>query len=194
VIGTSIADYDEDGSPDIFLVYANAQNRLLINNGVGKFVDKTDWLLPKISDQSTHADWADFDLDGDNDLLVTNKAITKSYQSYSGETCYFLENIGSGRFVKKPNKMLPVAQAFRVYLLDANGTGVSDVIILAKNGLHYLIGEGEWSFTIETKKRFPQTSPMREMSFGDVNGDGFLDILGLVTKNNSPKLWLNRVE
>jgi len=43
-------------------------------------------------------------------------------------------------------------------------------------------------------KRFPQTSPMREMSFGDINRDGFLDILGLVAKNNNPKLWLNRVE
>ena len=45
-IGTSIADYNQDGSPDVFLVYGNAQNRLLINNGVGKFVDKTDRLLP----------------------------------------------------------------------------------------------------------------------------------------------------
>ena len=193
-IGTSIADYNQDGSPDVFLVYGNAQNRLLINNGVGKFVDKTDRLLPKILDQSTHADWADFDLDGDNDLLVTNKEIAKRYQSYSDETCYFLENVGAGRFIKKPNKMLPVSPAIRVYLLDANGTGIPDVIILAKKGLHYLIGEGKWRFSIETEKRFPQTSPMREMSFGDVNRDGFLDILGLVAKNNNPKLWLNRVE
>ena len=194
VIGTSIADYDQDGSLDVFLVYADAQNRLLINNGVGKFVDKTGWLLPTILDQSTHADWADFDLDGDNDLLVTNKEIAKHYQSYSDETCYFLENVGAGRFIKKPNKMLPVAPAVRVYLLDANGTGIPDVIILAKKGLHYLIGEGKWRFSIETEKRFPQTSPMREMSFGDINRDGFLDILGLVAKNNNPKLWLNRVE
>ena len=90
--------------------------------------------------------------------------------------------------------MLPVAPAARVYLLDANGTGIPDVIILAKKGLHYLIGEGKWRFSIETEKRFPQTSPMREMSFGDINRDGFLDILGLVAKNNNPKLWLNRVE
>ena len=90
--------------------------------------------------------------------------------------------------------MLPVGPAVRVYLLDANGTGIPDVIILAKKGLHYLIGEGKWSLSIETEKRFPQTSPMREMSFGDINRDGFLDILGLVAKNNNPKLWLNRVE
>ncbi len=193
LVSTSIADYDQDGFPDVFLVYGNGQNRLLINNGVGKFVDKTNWSLPKILDQSTHADWADFDLDGDNDLLVTNKAIAKRYLSYSDETCYFLENIGSGRFIKKSHKILPVVPVTRVYLLDANGTGIPDAIILTTKGVKYLIGKGNWNFSSETQKRFPQTKPMREMSFGDINGDGFLDILGLVAKNNTPKLWLNRI-
>jgi hypothetical protein len=193
VIATSIADYNQDGALDVFLVYGNAQNRLLINNGVGKFIDKTETFLPKIIDQSTHADWADFDLDGDNDLLVTNKMVEESFQSYSGETTYFLENIGSGRFVKKPNKIFPARSLLRVYLLDANGTGISDVIILSEKGLLYLVGKGKWDFSVETKKRFPQTNPMSEMSFGDINGDGFLDLVGITAKNNHPKLWLNRV-
>jgi hypothetical protein len=177
----------------VFLVYDNGQNRLLINNGVGKFLDKTESFLPKIIDQSTHADWADFDLDGDNDLLVTNKMVEKSFQSYSGETAYFLENIGSGRFVKKSNKIFPTRSLLRVYLLDANGTGIPDVIILSEKGPLYLVGKGKWDFSVETKKRFPQTNPMSEMSFGDINGDGFLDLLAITAKNNHPKLWLNRV-
>ena len=32
------------------------------------------------------------------------------------------------------------------------------------------------------------------MRFGDINGDGFLDLLGITAKNNYPKLWLNRVK
>ena len=193
IVGTSIADYDKDGLPDGFLVYGNGQNRLLMNNGVGRFFDKTDWLLPRILDQSTDADWADFDLDGDNDLLVTNKVIKERYQSYYQETCYFLENDGDGRFLKKPSKKLSSIPASRVYLLDANGTGIPDAIILHNKGLYYMVGQGQWDFSVETEKRFPQTSPMKEMAFGDINGDGFLDLLGIVAKNNNPRLWLNRV-
>ena len=145
-------------------------------------------------DQSSHADGADFELDGDNDLLVTNRAIKKRYKKHPRETCYFLENDGYGRFLKRPSKKLPSVPAFRVYLLDANGTGIPDVIILNDNGPHYMVGKGKWNFSVETEKRFPETSPMKEIAFGDVNGDGFLDLLGIASRNNSPKLWLNRVE
>jgi len=194
IVGTSIADYDGDGLPDVFLVYDNGQNRLLMNNGVGQFVDKTDRLLPGIKGQSTHADWADFDMDGDNDLLVTNKAIKKRYQSHSRETCYFLENDGYGRFRKKSSGELPSAPAFRVYLLDANGTGIPDAIILTKGGPYYMVGKGKWGFSVETNKRLPGISPVKEMTFGDINGDGFLDVLGVSAGKRTPRLWLNRVK
>ena len=192
IVDTSIADYDKDGFLDIFLVYGNGQNRLLINNGVGKFIDKTDWLLPTILDQSTSADWADFDLDGDNDLLITNNSIEKRYQSYSKEMSYFLENDGYGKFHKRSNNKLPSVKASRVYLLDANGTGIPDAIILNKKRIYYLVGKGKWRFSLETKKRFSEISPVKEIVFGDIDGDGFLDLLGIET-NNNPKLWLNRV-
>ena len=74
---------------------------------------------------------------------------------------------------------------------DENPLNISHYV--TKKGLKYLIGKGKWRFTSEAQKRFPQTRPMREMSFGDINGDGFLDMLGLVAKNNNPKLWLNRI-
>lgn len=194
IAATSIADYDGDRLPDVFLVYGNGQNRLLINNGVGKFADRTTRLLPMILDQSTHADWADFDLDGDNDLLVTNRVIKKRYRAHARETCYFLENDGRGRFRKKPHNKLPGEPVHRVYLLDANGTGLPDAILLGETGPHFMIGRGKWEFSVDTGKRLPPTRRLEEMTFGEINGDGFLDLLAIAAPSRKPLLWLNRVK
>ena len=102
IVGTSFADYDSDGATDVFLVYENGLNVLLINNGVGKFIDKSRTFLPRISDESVYADWADFDDDGDNDLLVVNKSIRSRDRSHSDEFCYMLVNQGHGYFKKGP--------------------------------------------------------------------------------------------
>jgi len=184
IVATSIADYSGDGIRDIFLVYGNGQNRLLLNNSVGKFADKTSDLMPVIHSESAHADWADFDGDGDNDLLVVN--------SGAGETCYFLENDGKGRFTKRSDKILPPGPTSRVYLLDANGDEIPDILLLSENTAVYLQGKGKWKFTIETVRRLPRSIRFSEMVFGDIDDDGNLDIFGIDPDSGKGKLWLNR--
>ncbi len=70
-MGVAIADYDNDGFPDIYVSNFGA-NELYRNNGDGTWrelgtiagVDNADW--------GASAAWADIDLDGDLDLYVTN--------------------------------------------------------------------------------------------------------------------------
>jgi len=186
IAGVFFADYDGDGIRDIFLTYGNARNRLLLNNSLGKFTDSTDGRLPAIQGETTHADWADFDGDGDNDLLVLNR------RTQSNETIYFLENNGEGRFTKRSAKSLPVKTASRVYLLDANGNGIPDALILSAGKVYYLQGKGEWQFSDETMRRFSRARSLTEMAFGDIDDDGYLDILGIDSKYRKGNLWLNR--
>lgn len=190
----SFADYDGDGVVDVFLVYGGGQNRLLINNGLGKFTDRTVSHIPRILDDSLHADWADFDEDGDNDLLVVNREIDPHYRGYSGETVYFLENTGGGNFKKRSHKMLPRLPSYKVYLLDANGNTKPDALILTSKGVYYLQGRGRWEFVDETRKRLPRFRFFRKMDFADINQDGFLDLFALSPTPGRSRIWLNRFD
>ncbi len=186
IAGAFFADYDGDGIRDIFLTYGNGRNRLLFNNSLGKFTDNTAGYLPALQGETTHADWADFDGDEDNDLLVLNR------RAQSKELCYFLENNGKGRFTKKSHKALAVGAASRVYLLDANGNGIPDALILSAGQTHYLQGKGEWKFSDETMRRLPRFRQSTEMAFGDIDDDGYLDVFSVDSKNRTARLWLNR--
>jgi hypothetical protein len=186
IVGTFFADYNGDGIRDIFLTYRNGRNRLLFNNSLGKFTDHTASRLPLIQGETTHADWADFDGDGDNDLLVVSR------RTQSDEANYFLENNGEGRFTKRSAQALAVETGSRVYLLDANGNGIPDVLILNAGETHFLQGQGKWKFSVETVRRLPRTRQMMEMAFGDMDDDGYLDIFGIDPTARKGKLWLNR--
>jgi hypothetical protein len=190
----SFADYDGDGVVDVFLIYARGQNRLLINNGIGKFVDRTASHIPRIIDDSQHADWADFDGDGDNDLLVVNQSIKKLYRAYSGETTYFLENTGGGHFRKRSHKILPRFPSYKGYLLDANGNTKPDILILTSKGVYYLQDRGRWGFTNQTDRRLPRFRFFKKMAFADVNQDGFLDLFALSPTPGRSRIWLNRFD
>ena len=190
--GASFADYDGDGAVDVFLIYRKGQNRLLINNGVGKFSDRTLSSLPRILDDTMHVDWADFDQDGDNDLLVINRSINMIYRGYSMEINYFLENEGGGNFRKRSHKILPRVPSKKVYLLDGNGNTLPDVLILTTEGVYYLKGRGKWQFSDETLRRLPRFKKFDQMTFGDINKDRFLDLFAWSRK--SSRLWLNQFD
>lgn len=192
ILDASFADFDGDGVVDIFLVYRKGQNRLLINNGVGKFSDLTDSRIPRILDDSMHADWADFDQDGDNDLLIVNQSIHKIYRGHPEETNYFLENTGGGNFRKRSHKILPRLPSKKVYLLDGNGNTRPDALILTAEGVYYLQGRGKWRFSDETIRRLPRLKKFDQMTFGDINQDQFLDLFAW--SRQSARLWLNRFD
>jgi len=189
IVGASFADYDDDKNLDIFLVNGEGQNVLLLNNGLGQFKDRTSELLPAIKDRSAHADWADFDLDGDNDLLVVNRG-----KLATGETSYFLVNHGRGYFKKAEFKASPKAAFQAVYLLDANGSEFPDILLLSENGIHFLRGLGKWRFWKESRRRLPFNDKFHALTFADINKDEFLDIFAYAKREGRGVLWINTFE
>jgi hypothetical protein len=156
---------------------------------LGRFEDRTSELLPAIRDRSAHADWDDFDQDGDNDLLVVNRE-----ELSAGETSYFLVNHGSGYFKRAEFKASPKAAFQAVYLLDANGSEFHDIILLSDNGIHFLRGLGKWRFWKESRRRLPFNEKFHELTFADIDRDSFLDIFGYDQKEGRGVLWMNTFE
>jgi enediyne biosynthesis protein E4 len=114
-MGVAIADYDNDGFPDI-LITCVGQNRLFKNTGKGTFLDVTKSAgLGNRRAFSTSAIWFDYDRDGlldlfvcnyvkwsaDHDVFCSRDGHHKSYctpEAYRGETCWLFHNRGNGTF------------------------------------------------------------------------------------------------
>jgi len=114
-MGVAVADYNNDGFPDI-LITCVGQNRLFLNTGKGTFRDATKASgLAGRSAFSTSALWFDYDRDGYLDLFVCNyvnwspehdvfcslDGKNKSYctpEAYHGETWWLFRNRGNGTF------------------------------------------------------------------------------------------------
>lgn len=125
-------DYDKDGDVDIFVGgrvvgYAygkNPRSYLLINNGKGEFSDKTKTLASKLErfGMVTDACWADFDNDGDMDLIVVGE--------FASITLF--ENQG-GKLIEKvitdaTTEMSTAGLWHSVNVADFDGDGDIDVV------------------------------------------------------------------
>ena len=148
-MGVAIADYNNDGFPDI-LITAVGQNRLFQNTGRGTFVDVTEKSgLGGRSGFSTSALWFDYDRDGLLDLFVCNyvrwspehdvfcsvDGKTKSYctpEAYLGSTCWLFRNRGNGTFedvTAKSGIFDTTSKSLGVAMLDYDHDGWPDLFV-----------------------------------------------------------------
>jgi enediyne biosynthesis protein E4 len=148
-MGVAIADYDNDGFPDL-LITAVGQNRLFHNTGNGSFVDVTAKAgLGGRNAFSTSAMWFDYDRDGLLDLFVCNyvkwspehdvfcsvDGKNKSYctpEAYHGATCWLFRNRGNGSFedvTSKSGIFDTTSKSLGVAMLDYDRDGWPDIFV-----------------------------------------------------------------
>ncbi|MBZ5636026.1 MAG: CRTAC1 family protein [Acidobacteriia bacterium] len=148
-MGVAVADYDNDGFPDIF-VTAVGQSRLFHNTGQGRYVDVTEKAgLGGRDSFSTSAMWFDFDRDGRLDLFVCNyvkwsaehevfcsvDGTHKSYctpEAYRGSTCWLFRNKGDGTFedvTAKSGIFDTTSKSLGVASIDYDHDGWPDLLV-----------------------------------------------------------------
>jgi hypothetical protein len=210
-LGVTTGDYNRDGWPDLYVANDATPNHLWINRHDGTFADEGVLSGAALNaagnpEGSMGIASGDFDLDGDEDLLVTNLA---------GETFVLYENDGSGNFSDQRTRSglaAPTAAmtGFGTDWLDYDNDGWLDVFF-ANGGVNTIAAQRGQPRPLKMKnqlfrnaagKRFEDVSAMagpsfaepevgRGAAFGDIDNDGDEDIL--VTSNGGPlRLLLNQ--
>lgn len=160
-------DFDKDGDIDIMLAMEFGSNLLLINNGKGKFTLGAD--MPKTRRDSEDITVADFDGDGDSDVIIVSE---------DDQTNEYYLNQGAGRFVDVSERLPLKGESNAVVSADINGDGAIDVIIGNVGRLGVLINDGKGYFVDESKKRLPYKSHrVQDLVLVDIDNDGDIDIL-----------------
>jgi hypothetical protein len=213
-MGVSVADYDNDGHPDLF-VTNYGRNVLYHNNGDGTFTDVTrkSGLAGDTTLSSTGSTWLDYDRDGRLDLYVGHYvAYDPNYQyyyaaqrfpgplAYHGQPDALYHNNGDGTFTdvtRKAGVYNPEGRAMGVGSTDIDDDGNPDIFVPNDGMENYLYrNNGNGTFTniaLQSGTAFSERGEAASAmtpEFGDIDLDGKTDIF--VPDLGYCSLYMNR--
>jgi hypothetical protein len=198
-MGITVADYNNDGYPDLYLSNYGP-NVLLKNNGNGTFSDVTEHAMVAGGNEcSVGAVWFDYDNDGLLDLYVGNYLnFDPNYKyyyapdgfpspmAYDAQKDVLYHNKGNDTFedVTKSMGINDIdGRAMGVGAADYDNDGFVDIYVANDHTLNYLWhndgGKGFTDRATMTGTAFGQAGESAismAVDFADYNGDGLLDI------------------
>lgn len=183
----SWADYDGDGGLDVLL--SNEAGVRLYRNAGGEFSDVTASVLPPAIAEAkgpAGAAWADYDGDGQVDLLLAAPALL-----HNDKGKFALKTAGLGL----QTQLAPQDAGW----FDANGDGRPDILLSGRQGTALLLNTGQeperFKSAGSTWGLLPGAAPAYGgLSLADFDGDGFADFLchqgkGLLFHNEEGKSY-----
>jgi hypothetical protein len=168
------ADLDGDGDKDLVLAMEFAPNVILINDGRGNFTDESSARLPQINRDSEDIAVADFDKDGDLDIIFVSEDDMRLNRRPTHE--YYLNN-GRGVFTPAPTR-LPDSEANAIAVADLNNDTFPDIVIGNSGQSALLINDQRGGFRDETAERMPALNKItQDVKLADIDKDGDLDMV-----------------
>jgi hypothetical protein len=161
-------DADGDGDIDLAIAMERGTNRLLLNDGRGRFGDASA-NLPQNKLDSEEIAILDFDRDGLADIAVANEddLLPELYR-----------NRGAGKFSDESSRIVVRVKANAVVAFDADGDGFTDLFFGGDKVSHLLMGKAEGSFADESAARLPHTyGATQDVAVGDLDGDRDADLV-----------------
>lgn len=205
-MGISIADYNQDGKLDVFVSNDTERNFLFLNKGDGSFEEKGAQMGVAYDDDgnansSMGSDANDYDNDGRVDVVYNNLKgqIWGLLQNKEDAFQYVSTSSGIRRLSAKYS-------GWSIGFLDYNNDGWKD--LFSANGhfdypgsdtkQHDTLFENEngrafVDVSEELGKDFLHQGYQRGAGFGDLNNDGFPDLV-VTSLNESPRILMNSAD
>jgi enediyne biosynthesis protein E4 len=205
-LGVVAADFDQNGSLDLYVANDGAANQLWLNQGLGRFEDEAPLAgvalnMDGVAEASMGVDAGDLDDDGDLDLFMTHLA-SESNTLYLNEGDGWFEDRTTTHGLGGPSIQMT---GFGTALTDFDSDGLLDLIAVngavmqiasqvvpdgelplrMSNQLFQNRGEGQFE-DISASAGPPFSTPevSRGLAVGDLDNDGDAD--AVITNNGGP--------
>lgn len=180
-----VRDYNKDGLPDIYVLFAQGDESIFLytNKGNGKFEEKQLLRFPPCYG-STYFELADFNKDGFDDIVYScgdNADFSRVLKPYHG--IYIYTNDGKNNF--KQQYFFHINGCFKAMARDFDNDGDLDIASISffadyknrpEEGFVYLQNNGSFNFK---PYNIPEANQGRwlTMDAGDLDGDGKIDLV-----------------
>lgn len=184
--GIVLADLDGDGDLDMAIASQDPINRLLLNDGGGRFTDATDRLGKQVATETREVHALDANGDGRLDLAFFN--LTSNNRDWDKDPqTRLLINQGNARFKDETRTRLPTHRfsSWGGTVVDFNHDGHPDLVVSAIDVPGFVPlqvrawqNDGKGNFSDVTASVIPAATVGRSWSMarGDLDGDGKPDL------------------